>query len=295
MCHNYKVIKHDGTEVINNRNAACYADYAYGYSRKMSKFGEHKVHIMFDKKGQPLVPSDKGYGAIAYAPNAVQFVEITQGFANSGFPIHEVTEDDGYFTMILNEADYLNRSHVRLLLDLNRGFFEGSNGGIGARFFTLPEEIRNHYNFMKLLQLVAIRYSRERMACTGHAFPTGNGNRKFLIHSVKDYTTYLSGFNKDYNGFVSNTWSELTKQKFAAYKAAVPNAKPEIVKEKWEELMALKFTSNAEIYRALRIINPIPREQLDLMKKEKEAANNTEVEGVDSEAVSAAEIEFATT
>ena len=266
MSHHYSVVNPKGSYLRDHRprvsGAACFADYSL-YSPPT--FGENLFTLYFPTEWRAL-DGKNGYGYCR--PNTEQLKEIAEGFVRSGFPVQSYKEEASWLEIVFNEKDYYNRTHLRILLDFIRCFFEGSNTIFGTRYFQIKEEVRLSFDFLTLLQLICLKFhsDRSKHGGNGHPMPisTCGEHLKFAVITPDVYLPYLKKESKNFNTNVSPTWGTLRTLEFKKYQAKLPELKikPTIGDKWWKEMLGLSFDSVESINRALRIALPVPKKEL---------------------------------
>lgn len=196
----YNVTNKNTGEVTKYSQVSCFSAYNFDYSGKFLKFGEHIIEIILNKD-----TTNSFFNANDFTEKQIDF--HFKKLNNNNLKAQVTREEGKYFTIKLDESDYNSKSHIRLALDLYRLIFEVRSHYILTRYFSIPEETRNKYDYLLLLQVIQHLYGSSKVH---HKIPARFQDKG--IHSFED----LSELSKNEFKRVSSSreiWGLLSKKR----------------------------------------------------------------------------------
>lgn len=234
--HYYSVTSPEGENFIDfspnkNHGDICYARYNAAHSGKSVREFESNIFHIFISKTWSSVAHSVSHATFTFE----NLSYIINKFIEAGFPVHYVNQDEYCYTICLHEADYVNRSHLRLFLDFFRAFWEGGLNQVGFKYLSTPQEVRDHYDIILLLQIC-------HLSCylpAGHGLPC-TGSYKTGYIKAEELINYLKKQPRTFNSNLSYIWPELIKVKNPAHNTVAGSEKAKIMK------MDLKVKENID-------------------------------------------------
>ena len=268
----YKVVNKQETLVDyspeENRVAACFIHYITNRpfnthkkfespEREYAPFGEQIISVFIFHTKSSGIPSHH-YSTNKFSKE--QLLEFLKEL-NKVFPISWV-ENDKYYTVNIDEKEYINKIHVRTLLDFIRTAWESGPDKSLIGYFKVPKDIRLKYGVFLLLQLFSIKVNN----LSSHSLPSLQSMAtKFRILTIEEIKKRIEKQKDEGEVTSSNTftygtytlWKSLASEKFDRYRINNSGKKENFSSEELNELEDLVLESEEAIEKALRIINPI--------------------------------------
>lgn len=287
----YQVITKEGKKLIDchNHPAACFAVYNSGgfhyekgriANRLRYYTGDNILKLFVKKPGQAkkklgiynIPPRIKKNPILKEGEQPKKPRKPWHGFTRRQIKLHlarlaqcgfksTLEENDVEYTITLNEADYMNHTHIRTALDFFRLLWEDGITRILRRYYRIPLKLRKKFDYLEILQLLQFNLGGKT---GGHGLPRAgyfypNVGQKGSVLTSNEILSELEQ-KKDHSGGSFALWKEVAeKRKTAQLSKEELNkihkwnpAKPGRL-ERMQRLLAPPDTTIQKIKKSLKI------------------------------------------